>query len=180
MQVRTDAAGVIEVSGSTLMEGYRLDAAATGAAFTTDAWLRTGDVGAIDDDGHLSIFGRADHVIRTGAEKVWPEEVERALSSHPKVRDVAVAALESAPLQRGARERVDHVDVALAQARRDLLAEPVVVLLGDLGVDLPPPDPRLGAGLADDELVLRRAPGVGARADHERALGRDHAAQILR
>jgi acyl-CoA synthetase (AMP-forming)/AMP-acid ligase II len=82
---------VIEVSGSTLMEGYRLDAAATGAAFTTDGWLRTGDVGAIDDEGHLSIFGRADHMIRTGAEKVWPEEVERALSSHPKVRDVAVA-----------------------------------------------------------------------------------------
>lgn len=90
MQVRTDVAGVIEVSGSTLMEGYRLDAAATGAAFTTDGWLRTGDVGVIDDDGHLSIHGRADHVIRTGAEKVWPEEVERALSSHPKVRDVAV------------------------------------------------------------------------------------------
>jgi len=91
MQVRMDAADVIEVSGSTLMEGYRLDAAATGAVFTTDGWLRTGDVGAIDDDGRLSIFGRADHVIRSGAEKVWPEEVERALSSHPKVRDVAVA-----------------------------------------------------------------------------------------
>lgn len=91
MQVRMDAADVIEVSGSTLMEGYRLDAAATGAVFTTDGWLRTGDVGAIDDDGRLSVFGRADHVIRSGAEKVWPEEVERALSSHPKVRDVAVA-----------------------------------------------------------------------------------------
>jgi o-succinylbenzoate---CoA ligase len=92
MQVRLDAAGLIEVSGSTVMEGYRLDPAATGAAFTTDGWLRTGDAGAIDDEGHLSIHGRADHVIRTGAEKVWPEEVERVLSSHPKVRDVAVAA----------------------------------------------------------------------------------------
>ena len=68
------------------MEGYRLDPAATGAAFTTDGWLRTGDLGAIDDDGALSVHGRADHVIRTGAEKVWPEEVERALSGHPKVR----------------------------------------------------------------------------------------------
>ena len=73
------------------MEGYRLDPAATGAAFTTDGWLRTGDVGTIDDEGHLSVQGRADHVIRTGGEKVWPEEVERALSSHPKVGDVAVA-----------------------------------------------------------------------------------------
>ncbi|MGH2640528.1 MAG: class I adenylate-forming enzyme family protein [Actinomycetota bacterium] len=91
VQIRSDATGVIEVSGSTLMEGYRLDPAATGAAFTTDGWLRTGDVGTIDDEGHLSVQGRADHVIRSGAEKVWPEEVERALSSHPKVGDVAVA-----------------------------------------------------------------------------------------
>jgi o-succinylbenzoate---CoA ligase len=91
MQVRLDANGAIEVSGSTVMEDYRLDPAATGAAFTTDGWLRTGDLGAIDDEGRLSVHGRADHVIRTGAEKVWPEEVERVLAGHPKVADVAVA-----------------------------------------------------------------------------------------
>jgi len=89
MQVRLDANGAIEVSGSTVMEDYRLDPAATGAAFTTDGWLRTGDLGSIDD-GHLSVHGRADHVIRTGSEKVWPEEVERVLAGHPKVADVAV------------------------------------------------------------------------------------------
>jgi O-succinylbenzoic acid--CoA ligase len=91
MDVRLDADDAIEVSGSTVMENYRLDPAATGAAFTTDGWLRTGDVGAIDDEGRLSIHGRADHVIRTGAEKVWPEEVEGVLARHPKVADVAVA-----------------------------------------------------------------------------------------
>jgi O-succinylbenzoic acid--CoA ligase len=83
--------GAIEVAGSTLMEGYRLDPAATGAAFTTDGWFRTGDVGSIDDDGRLSVHGRADDLILTGAEKVWPEEVERVLSAHPKVAEVAVA-----------------------------------------------------------------------------------------
>jgi O-succinylbenzoic acid--CoA ligase len=91
MQVRLDADGAIEVSGSTVMEDYRLDPAATGAAFTTDGWLRTGDLGAVDDEGRLSIHGRADQVIRTGAEKVWPEEVELVLAGHPKVADVAVA-----------------------------------------------------------------------------------------
>jgi O-succinylbenzoic acid--CoA ligase len=91
MQVRLDADGSIEVSGSTVMENYRLDPAATGTAFTTDGWLRTGDLGAVDDDGRLTIHGRADHVIRTGAEKVWPEEVERVIAGHPKVADVAVA-----------------------------------------------------------------------------------------
>lgn len=91
MEVRLGAQDAIEVSGSTVMEGYRLDPAATGRAFTTDGWLKTGDLGAIDDEGRLSVHGRSDHVIRTGAEKVWPEEIERALASHLKVRDVAVA-----------------------------------------------------------------------------------------
>jgi O-succinylbenzoic acid--CoA ligase len=91
MQVRLDAENTIEVSGTTVMEDYRLDPAATGAAFTTDGWLRTGDLGELDDVGRLSVHGRADNVIRTGAEKVWPEEVERVLAGHPKVADVAVA-----------------------------------------------------------------------------------------
>ena len=91
MRVRRDPDGALEVAGSTLMEGYRLDPAATGAAFTTDGWLRTGDLGQIDDDGRVSVLGRADDVIRTGAEKVWPEEVEAILAVHPKVADVAVA-----------------------------------------------------------------------------------------
>jgi O-succinylbenzoic acid--CoA ligase len=89
-EVRLDPAGSIEVTGPTIMEGYRLDGAATGAAFTTDGWLRTGDLGSIDDDGRLSVHGRADHLIRTGAENVWPEEVERVLARHPKVADVGV------------------------------------------------------------------------------------------
>ena len=72
----------------------------------------------------------------------------------------------------GAGEGVDDVDVALAQARGDLLAQPLEALLGDLGVDVAPPDPLLGARLADDELVLGRAAGVLAGVDDERpALG---------
>ena len=64
---------------------------ATGAAFTTDGWLRTGDLGTIGEDGVLSVHGRPDDVIRSGAEKIWPEEVERALPVAPKGGDVAVA-----------------------------------------------------------------------------------------
>ena len=81
----------IELRGSTLMEGYRHDPSATAAAFTSDGWLRTGDVGALEGDGRLTVHGRLQDVIRTGGEKVWPEEVERALRDHPKVADVAVA-----------------------------------------------------------------------------------------
>jgi O-succinylbenzoic acid--CoA ligase len=90
-QVRLDPDGAIELRGSTLMQGYRADPGATGSAFTTDGWYRTGDLGSIAPDGRLEVHGRTDDLIRTGGEKVWPEEVERALSDHPKVRDVAVA-----------------------------------------------------------------------------------------
>ncbi len=68
-----------------------------------------------------------------------------------------------------ARKRVDDVHVAFTQSRCDLLAQPVEVLLRHLGVDLAPPDPVFGAGLADDELVLGGASRVLARVDDERA-----------
>jgi o-succinylbenzoate---CoA ligase len=86
-EVRVEPEGEILVRGPTLMEGYRGDPAATGAAFTVDGWLRTGDLGELDDR-MLNVFGRRDEVIRTGGEQVWPHEVERRLAAHPKVRDV--------------------------------------------------------------------------------------------
>ncbi len=91
-QVRVGEEADVELRGPTLMEGYRGDPTATGAAFTTDGWLRTGDLGRLLEDGRLAVDGRADDLIRTGGEKVWPEEVERVLREHPKVRDVAVGA----------------------------------------------------------------------------------------
>jgi len=88
---RIDAAGSVELRGPTLMDGYRHDPAATAAAFTLDGWLRTGDAGELQVDGRLRVDGRVDEAIRTGAETVWPQEVEEALRDHPKVTDVAVA-----------------------------------------------------------------------------------------
>ncbi|MGH2594680.1 MAG: class I adenylate-forming enzyme family protein [Actinomycetota bacterium] len=90
-RARTGAADEIELLGPTLMEGYRLDPAATASAFTLDGWLRTGDAGAVEDTGHLRVHGRLDDTIRVGAETVWPQKVEAALADHPKVSDVAVA-----------------------------------------------------------------------------------------
>lgn len=82
--------GGIELRGPTVMRGYRADPAANGAAFDVRGWLRTGDAGSIDEHGRLRVSGRLDEAIRTGAETVWPVEVERALESHPKVDEVAV------------------------------------------------------------------------------------------
>jgi o-succinylbenzoate---CoA ligase len=88
---RIGAGEEVELSGPTLMEGYRLDPEATASAFTLDGWLRTADAGSIDDAGHLLVHGRLDDAIRTGAETVWPQTVEVVLADHPKVADVAVA-----------------------------------------------------------------------------------------
>jgi len=58
-----------------------------------DGWLRTGDRGALDERGCLTVLGRADDVVVTGGENVAPEEVEAALLAHPRVADAGVAGV---------------------------------------------------------------------------------------
>ncbi len=54
------------------------------------SWFATGDAGHFGEGGDLAVSGRIDDVITTGAEKVWPDLVERVLSAHPDVAEVAV------------------------------------------------------------------------------------------
>jgi O-succinylbenzoic acid--CoA ligase len=90
---RIAADGTIELSGPTLMDGYRHDPAATASAFTLDGWLRTRDLGRISDHGRLEVDGRADEAIVSGGETIWPQEVEAAVADHPKLADVAAAGV---------------------------------------------------------------------------------------
>jgi acyl-CoA synthetase (AMP-forming)/AMP-acid ligase II len=90
--VRVSDAGELEVSGPLLFDGYFDDEDATDAALV-DGWYRTGDLAEIDDDGFVTIVGRANTVIRTGGEGVVPAEVEAALRDHPAVADVAVVGV---------------------------------------------------------------------------------------
>jgi O-succinylbenzoic acid--CoA ligase len=59
-------------------------------ALDPDGWLRTGDLGHIDDEGFLYVDGRRGEMIVTGGENVMPAEVEAVLISHPAVEDAAV------------------------------------------------------------------------------------------
>ena len=59
-------------------------------ALDADGWLRTGDLGRIDEEGFLYVTGRKSEVIVTGGENVMPAEVEAVLVSHPAVADAAV------------------------------------------------------------------------------------------
>ena len=56
----------------------------------TSTWFATGDAGFLTGDGTLSVVGRIAEMITTGGEKVWPDEVERVLSTHQNVAEVAV------------------------------------------------------------------------------------------
>jgi long-chain acyl-CoA synthetase len=62
----------------------------TAAAFDTDGWLHTGDAGYLDDEGFVFLTDRIKDMIVSGAENVYPIEVESALAEHPDVADVAV------------------------------------------------------------------------------------------
>lgn len=59
-----------------------------------DGWFPTGDLGAIDADGRITVHGRIGDLIITGGENVWPEPVEAVLRTHPGVEDVAVTGVD--------------------------------------------------------------------------------------
>jgi acyl-CoA synthetase (AMP-forming)/AMP-acid ligase II len=84
--------GEVCVRSEFLMDGYFEQPDATAEALR-DGWYHTGDLGALDDEGYLSIVGRARDVLRTGGETVAPGEVETVLAAHPAVAEVAVVGL---------------------------------------------------------------------------------------
>ena len=93
--VRLSDDGEVCVKSDFLMDGYFENPEATASALQ-DGWYHTGDLGVFDDEGYLSIVGRARDVLRTGGETVAPTEVEAVLASHPAVNEVAVVGLPDA------------------------------------------------------------------------------------
>jgi fatty-acyl-CoA synthase len=93
VSLRISREGEVCIRSELLMDGYFDDPEATASALDTDGWYHSGDLGALDDEGYVSIVGRMRDVIRTGGETVSPTEVEAALASHPAIIDVAVVGL---------------------------------------------------------------------------------------
>jgi fatty-acyl-CoA synthase len=81
--------GEIVVRGPITMLGYWNDPEATAQTLRGD-WLRTGDLASRDDEGFVTLVGRARHMYISGGENVYPAEVERVYAEHPDVSEIAV------------------------------------------------------------------------------------------
>lgn len=88
VRVRVDLDGRIALGGATLAKGYRNRPEVD--PFAEPGWFITDDVGALDNSGILRVLGRTDDAISTGGLTVFPQLVENALASHPRVVDCAV------------------------------------------------------------------------------------------
>lgn len=82
--------GEIRMAGPNVMQGYYNLPADTAAAFDERGYLRTGDIGRFDEDGHLYITGRLKEMLIIGGENVFPREIEEVLNKHPHVKESGV------------------------------------------------------------------------------------------
>ena len=81
--------GEIVVRGPITMLGYWKRPGET-AEVLRDAWLRSGDLATVDEEGFLFLVGRARHMFISGGENVYPAEVEAVYAEHPAIREIAV------------------------------------------------------------------------------------------
>ena len=103
LEVRVDSAnprrvlGEIQVKGDAVMLGYYNNEEATKATFTSDGWLKTGDMGLIDSKGNIFIKGRCKNMILTGSgQNIYPEEIEDKINNLPYVIESLVVGRKNA------------------------------------------------------------------------------------
>ena len=88
--------GELQAFGPGVTRGYWDKPEATAAAFTDDGWLRTGDLGSIDDEDYIHLVGRVKDCYRCGGEQVVPSDVEDVLIEHPAVAQALVVPVPDA------------------------------------------------------------------------------------
>jgi long-chain acyl-CoA synthetase len=126
--------GEIQVKGDAVMHGYYNNEEATSAAFTSDGWLRTGDMGIFDRKGNLFIKGRCKNMILTASgQNIYPEEIEDKINNLPYVveslvvgRKNALVALVVADYDAGKKAGLDE------KALEKLIDENVLALNAEL------------------------------------------------
>ena len=113
-------AGEIVLRGPTVMAGYLDDPEATALTLSPDGWLRTGDLGVVDDRGCLRIVGRIKDMFIVGGFNAYPAEIENALLCHPDIAQAAVIGIPD--------ERLGEVGMAFVVAREGAEVTPDAVI----------------------------------------------------
>lgn len=85
--------GEIMVKGANVMKGYLYREEATAAAFD-QGWLKTGDIGYVDEEGFLFVLDRRSDLIISGGENIYPAEIEAVLLTHPHVKEAGVTGID--------------------------------------------------------------------------------------
>ncbi len=123
-EIRIAEDGEILIRGDTVFQGYYKDPEATAATLTEDGWLKSGDVGSIDEDGFLTITDRKkDIIVTAGGKNVAPQNIENALKASKYVSQAlvmgdrrpyvaALITLDAAEIERWAAERGIAGDLA--------------------------------------------------------------------
>jgi acyl-CoA synthetase (AMP-forming)/AMP-acid ligase II len=125
--------GELRVKAPQVMRGY-VDATLNESAFDTEGWLRTGDLGRVDEDGNVFILGRSKDVVIRKGETLSAKAIEDDVLRHPQIADVAV--------------------IGVAHAEFGEIACAVVVLRGDTTLTLA----DLTSFLAEQDVPKRRWP----------------------
>jgi len=142
--------GEVAIRSSANVECYWRDEEATRAAFTDDGYMRTGDVGYLDEDGYLFIVDRKKEIIIRGGENISAAEVEAACYACPAVAEVAVFGAPD--------ERLGEVPVAVLHCGQPLSEDELRAFLQGRIADYKIPQrmvfsdvslPRLGTGKID-------------------------------
>jgi acyl-CoA synthetase (AMP-forming)/AMP-acid ligase II len=137
-QMKPNERGEIAVRGPNVMREYFKNPNATKEAITPDGWLRSGDLGYMDDDGYIFVTGRLKELIIKGGENIAPREIDDVLYTH---RDVVEAAAYSEPCNTYGEKVMAAVKIA---AHSDLNEE----FLMDLCKD------KLGAFKSPDRIYF--------------------------
>ena len=88
--------GEICIKGPNVMKGYWKNPQATAEVMTSDGFLRTGDVGYMDEDGYIYIVDRTKDMLLCGGYNVYPRVIEEAIFKHPAVEEVCVIGVKDA------------------------------------------------------------------------------------
>jgi fatty-acyl-CoA synthase/long-chain acyl-CoA synthetase len=118
--------GEVLIRGYSLFDGYYKDPVRTAEVLDAEGWYHSGDIGSLDENGHLMFHGRFKDMLKVGGENVAAAEVEAVLAAHPAVRlaqviglpDERLAEIPAAYIERSGNSDASEAElIAYAQER---------------------------------------------------------------